>query len=87
MASDLKGRLRRSYLLDGKRVLVLEEGCTGGVEVGDHVEVRSAGQQATAEVETVAWGSAFDAQSPPLTLVVKGLTGVVLEPGAEVVGA
>lgn len=76
MASDLRGQLRRSYVLDGKRVLVLKEGCSGGIEVGDQVRVELAtGELATCTVATVAWGSGFQATSPPLTLVVEGLEG------------
>ncbi len=74
MASDLRGRLRRSYVLEGKRVLVLQEGCTGGIETGDEVRVElKSGEFATCKVATVAWGSGFQATSPPLTLVVEGL--------------
>ena len=76
MASDLRGRLRRSYVLDGKRVLVLQEGCSGGIEVGDSVRVElTNGEFVTCKVATVAWGSGFQATSPPLTLVVEGLSG------------
>lgn len=55
-------------------MLVLKEGCSGGIEVGDQVRVELAsGEFATCKVATVAWGSGFQAASPPLTLVVEGL--------------
>jgi hypothetical protein len=68
-----EAKVRRSYPIEGKRVLILEDSYRGDVEVGDVLEVGMASGVARAEVASVAWGSAFHADSPPLTLVVSGL--------------
>lgn len=86
MPSDLEGHLIRSYVLQEKHVLLLKEGCKGGVEVGDMVEVETPTGKRRGFVRSVAWGSGFHAEAPPLTLVVEGLEDVELDEGALVVG-
>lgn len=73
------GTVHRSYGLNGKRVIVLEGDYAGDIDRGDIVSVEGAG---TGRVENVAWGSAFDAESPPLTLVVDDL--MEAKPGSKV---
>lgn len=68
-----EAKVRRSYAMDDKRVLVLEDDYRGEIDVGETVEVVLPDGARRAEVATVAWGSAFHADSPPLTLVVSGL--------------
>ena len=77
------GTLERCYALDGNHVLILRESYEGEIEIGDWVTVDSAEGDSSSSssskalrgrIKSIAWGSAFDAQSPPLTLVVEGLT-------------
>jgi hypothetical protein len=85
VAVGFQGTVRRTYALEGNRVLILEEGYEGDIEVGELVEVAWDGATASGAVVSVAWGSAFRAEDPPLTLVVSGLDA---EPpkGAQVRG-
>ena len=73
MAEGFKAKVQRAYKIEDKHVLVLQDGYEGDVEAGDPVEVALPAGTVRAEVATVAWGSAFHAQSPPLTIVVEGL--------------
>jgi hypothetical protein len=73
VAEGFKAKVRRAYPLDGKRVLILQEDYEGDIEAGDTLEVTMPDGPAKVQVATVAWGSAFHAESPPLTLVVEGL--------------
>lgn len=73
MAEGFKAKVRRAYPLEGKRVLILQDGYEGDVEAGDAVEVVLPAGAVRGQVATVAWGSAFHAESPPLTIVVTGL--------------
>ncbi len=73
MAEAFKAKVRRAYPLDGKRVLILQDGYEGDIEAGDILQVTMPDGPAKVQVATVAWGSAFHAESPPLTLVVEGL--------------
>ncbi len=66
-------------------MLVLEEGYEGGIEPGDEVRVLLPAGELRVRVDNVAWGSAFDADSPPLTLVTNGPPDAAFVPGAEVV--
>ncbi len=87
MPSDLEAHLIRTYVLQGKRVLLLREGCKGGVEPGDEVEIETtSGAMRRATVKSVAWGSGFHAEAPPLTLIVDGAEDVEVAEGAKVVG-
>lgn len=88
MALDFKATVQRSYWLEGRAVLVLDHGYEGDIEQGEWVEIAQAeagGRRG--QVATVAWGSAFQATDPPLTLVVEGLDGELPEGGAAVRGA
>ncbi len=84
MTAPFAGVVQRSYALEGNHVLIIDASYQGEAEIGAWIEVdlpdTSAG---TAQIKSVAWGSAFDAQSPPLTLVVHGLNAVPAT-GAEV---
>jgi hypothetical protein len=78
-----EGTVRRSHTLEpGSTVLILER-YAGDIEVGNVITVLRAGTTATAKVVTVAWGSSFGYESPPLTLVVKGLEASESWAGAE----
>ncbi len=66
-------------------MLILQEGYEGDVEAGDALEVTMPDGPARVQVATVAWGSAFHAESPPLTLVVEGLDADPVE-GAAIRG-
>jgi hypothetical protein len=87
MAIGFTGKVARSYVLQRRRVLVLEDGYAGDVEAGDWVEVAlPEGDAARAQIATVAWGSAFHAEDPPLTLVVTGLDEQAPAAGAAIRG-
>ena len=85
MALDFEATIDRTYELEGQRVLVIGRDYKGDVEVGDWVEITLASGTAPARVASVAWGSAFHAEDPPLTLVVADFEGVP-EDGASVRG-
>ena len=76
MTAPFAGVVQRSYALEGNHVLIIDASYEGDAEIGTWIEVELAGGSGQAQVKSVAWGSAFDAQSPPLTLVVSGLTGL-----------
>jgi hypothetical protein len=87
MAEAFVGTIQRSYQLEGNHVVILRESYEGEVEIGDWIAVElPGGDTGRGRVKSIAWGSAFDAQSPPLTLVVEGLTAVP-EANASVRGA
>lgn len=86
MAGGFQAKVQRSYSLEGRAVLVLEQGYEGDIEQGDWVEVALGSEPARGQVATVAWGSAFQATHPPLTLVVEGLPEALPEPGSDVRG-
>jgi hypothetical protein len=66
----LRGTVRHTYRLTGKRLILLEEDYVGGAEAGDLVELRLPGDRPLKVVlDGVAWGSAM-ASNPPLTLIV-----------------
>lgn len=69
MDDELRGRVRRTYSLPGKRLLLLDDDYEGGVESGDEIEVGVGERDVRVVVESVAWGSAISA-SPPVTLIV-----------------
>lgn len=74
MARAFRGTIRKSYAMGEHRALVLDEKYEGDIESGDRLEVElPSGELAQVEVVSLAWGSAFRATSPPLTLVVQGL--------------
>ncbi len=84
MTAPFAGVVQRSYALEGNHVLIIDASYQGEAEIGAWIEVELPdGDPGTAQIKSVAWGSAFDAQSPPLTLVVRGL-GAVPETGAKV---
>ena len=70
MALGFQGKVRRSYQLGSTYVLILQQGYEGDIEVGDRLDIGGT----EVDVVSVAWGSAFNAEDPPLTLVVKGLS-------------
>lgn len=87
MAAGFRARVARSYVLKGQRVLVLREGYEGDIEVGDRVELDVGGAEpARGIVASIAWGSAFHAEDPPLTLVVDGVADADPVADAEVRG-
>lgn len=87
MDDRLRAVVRRTYRLPGKRLLLLEDTYEGGVEQGERVEIDlPEGRSAIVSVEGVAWGSAFKADNPPLTLIVPWGEEPDPEPGARVRG-
>jgi hypothetical protein len=69
------------------RALILDHEYEGEVESGEWLEViLPSGDSTMVQVVSLAWGSAFRADSPPLTIVVQGL-GEAAADGAEVRGA
>jgi hypothetical protein len=67
---DLRATVRRTYRLPGKRLLLLEDSYEGGVETGDWIQIGLPdGRQLRARIDGVAWGSAYSAENPPLTLI------------------
>jgi hypothetical protein len=82
VAQGFTGKILRSYLLEGRRVLILQEGYEGDIEIGESVDIElPAGETKRGEVVNIAWGSAFHADSPPLTLVVAGVDDEPAEAG------
>jgi hypothetical protein len=68
---DLRASVRRTYRLAGKRLLLLDDSYEGGAESGDWIEVELPdASKLRVQIEGIAWGSAFGAQKPPLTLIV-----------------
>ena len=86
MNEPFAGVVQRTYAIEGNHVLIIDASYEGEAEIGAWIEVDLAGSAGRAQIKSVAWGSAFDAQSPPLTLVVTGLGGLP-EPGSQVRGA
>jgi hypothetical protein len=85
-STSFKARVRRAYSIEKQQVLILER-YEGDVEVGEWVAVdRPDGTRAIARIASLAWGSAFRADDPPLTLVVEGLKGYEPIGGSEVIG-
>ena len=60
MSAPFRATVRQVYRLNDTQLVVLREGYEGDVGPG-------------AKVVDLAWGSAFQATEPPLTLIVKGL--------------
>ncbi len=86
MEEELRGTVRHTYRLAGKRLILLEEDYVGGVESGDRVELRLPGDRSLeVVVDGVAWGSAM-AANPPLTLIVAWGDLPDPEPGSPVRG-
>jgi hypothetical protein len=82
---DFRGKVKRAYTLKGQRVLVLEKELAGDVVGGEWIEVdHPSGEPRQGRIASVAWGSAFQADESPLTLVVEGLGDHEPAPGDEV---
>lgn len=76
MALGFQGQVSKVYELEGRPVLLLNNDYAGDIEAGDWVQVESAATGGTDpgrvyQVETVAWGSAFHLEDPPLSLVLR----------------
>lgn len=76
------GVVRRSHGMEPGSVVLVLERYTGDLEVGDEVVLAHEGKEVRVKVVTLAWGSSFRDESPPLTLVV-----APLEPGDGYAGA
>ena len=77
--------LRQHYRLEEVDLLVLEETYLGDVGPGDRLAIElEPGKSQPFLVHDLAWGSAMSAKTPPLTLIVKGLEGAELSPGAVI---
>jgi hypothetical protein len=73
-SSPFSAKIRRVYRLVDTQLVVLEDGYEGDVGSGDQLDVEMPeAQSARVEVKDLAWGSAFRADQPPLTLIVTGL--------------
>ena len=78
-----EGTVRRSHVLEPGSTVLIFERYAGDVEVGNPVVVTLGETRATATIVTIAWGSSFGYEAPPLTLVVKGLEARESWAGAE----
>jgi len=77
MTVPFAGVVQRSYVFENNHVLIIDASYQGEAEIGAWIEVDLPDATAgTAQIKSVAWGSAFDARNPPLTLVVHGLNAV-----------
>lgn len=76
--------LRQHYALEDVDLLVLEETYVGDVGPGDELTVEVDDGPAAFVVHDLAWGSAMNADNPPLTLIVKGLAGRTPAAGAVI---
>ena len=82
-----RATLRQHYRLSENNLFVLES-YSGDITPGDHLEVDLPdGSTMDFRVHDLAWGSAFNAATPPLTLIVKNLpadkvpiTGATIRP-------
>ena len=84
MTRAFRATVRKAYPMGEHRALVLDDQYEGDIESGDRLAVDlPGGAHATVEVVSLAWGSAFRADSPPLTLVVDGLDDQKVD-GAEI---
>ena len=80
-----RATVRQVYRLQDKHLLVLEEDYRGDIGPGDRLEVElPSGANARTEVRDLAWGSAFHATNPPLTLIVDPIEAEEPRPGASV---
>ena len=80
-----RGVVGRTYVLQGDRVLIMKS-YEGDIEPGDVVEVELPAGNAPITVKKVAWGSAFNAESPPLTLIVEPVDAAIAA-GSKLLGA
>ncbi|HJL16620.1 MAG TPA: hypothetical protein RMH99_13235 [Sandaracinaceae bacterium LLY-WYZ-13_1] len=80
-----RAKVRQVYRLQDTHLLVLEEDYRGDVGPGDRLEIAlPSGASARTSVRDLAWGSAFHAQNPPLTLIVDLVEAEEPEAGAVV---
>ena len=82
------GTIRQVYRVQATVLLVLEETYSGDIGPGDWVRVGEAPEAAggaVARIKDLAWGSAFRAENPPLTLVAERLEGELPPIGSVVV--
>lgn len=86
MAEDgFHATVRQVYRLADSLLLVLEEDYRGDIGPGDRLDVDiSGGRTVRTTVKDLAWGSAFHASNPPLTLIVDLIDGDEPGPGAIV---
>ena len=77
-------KLRQHYRLTDTDLLVLES-YSGDIAAGDSLVVELPdGSRAAFRVHDLAWGSAYHAENPPLTLIVKGMGDGSPEAGATI---
>lgn len=81
-----EGIVRRSHAMEPGSVVLVLERYVGDIDAGDFVTVVMGETRARVKVVTMAWGSSFGYESPPLTLVVSELDGSVSYVGAELHG-
>ena len=81
-SAPFRATVRQVYRLTDTQLVVLKEDYEGDVGPGDEIELQLREGTAKAKVVDLAWGSAFQANEPPLTLIVKGLPEGA-EPGEE----
>lgn len=87
MGTEFRGIVRRAFPMGERRALLLDTRYEGDVEAGDWIEVPlPSGRTEPVQVVQLAWGSAFRADSPPLTLVVDGLEEELPSEGTEIRG-
>jgi hypothetical protein len=81
-----EGTVRRSHSMEPGSVVLVLERYVGDIDTGDFVTVTLGETSTRVQVATMAWGSSFGYESPPLTLVVTGLDGSVSYVGAQLRG-
>lgn len=81
-----EGVVRRSHSVEPGSVVLVLERYAGDIDVGDFVVVTLGETKKRVKVATMAWGSSFGYESPPLTLVVSDLDESVSWVGAELNG-
>jgi len=87
MAVGFVAKVLRSYRLGHRPVLLLQDGYKGDISAGDWVEIMlPKGKRVPLPVETVAWGSAFQANDPPLSLVLGAFDGDLPAPDSPIKG-
>ena len=73
--------VRQVYALPDRHMLILES-YRGDVGKGDRLTLVVGQARVVVTVKDIAWGSAFNANDPPLTLIVDRIQGATPDTGA-----
>lgn len=77
-----RATLRQTYALADRQLLILEQ-YEGDVGPGDTLVLTVGETSVDVRVRDLAWGSAFKADEPPLTLIIDPIEGEQPEGGAS----